>query len=113
MGHNIVPIVYGGADYSKRAPPHSYIDVRTFKPKELTAYLKLLDTNDTLYNEYFWWKEYYRVEYSISDMFRHSFCALCPKFHRHQDPEFLSYSELPSEWGDGNACKPLDLSWIS
>ena len=25
-----VPIVYGGADYDRFAPPHSYIDVRNF-----------------------------------------------------------------------------------
>jgi alpha-1,3-fucosyltransferase len=53
MGHHIVPVVYGGADYTQHEPPHSYIDARKFKPKELAAYLKLLGANDTLYNEYF------------------------------------------------------------
>jgi alpha-1,3-fucosyltransferase len=77
MGHDIVPVVYGGADYTQHAPPHSYIDARKFQPKELAAYLKLLDANETLYNEYFWWKDYYRVEYSIEDTTRHGFCDLC------------------------------------
>jgi alpha-1,3-fucosyltransferase len=111
MGHHIVPVVYGGADYSQHAPPHSYIDARKFKPKELAAYLKLLDANDTLYNEYFWWKDYYSVEYSVEDMSRHGFCDLCRKLHQ-LDGNFRSYKELESEWGDGNKCQQLDSSWL-
>jgi alpha-1,3-fucosyltransferase len=113
MGHHIVPVVYGGADYSQHAPPHSYIDARKFKPKELAAYLKLLDANDTLYNEYFWWKDYYQVEYSVEDMTRHGFCDLCQKLHEAEDGDFRTYKELESEWGDGNKCQPFDPSWIS
>jgi alpha-1,3-fucosyltransferase len=113
MGHDIVPIVYGGADYTQHAPPHSYIDARKFKPKELAAYLKLLDANDTLYNEYFWWKDYYSVEYSVEDMTRHGFCDLCQKLHEAEDGDFRTYKELESEWGDGNKCQPFDPSWIS
>ncbi|EFX82063.1 hypothetical protein DAPPUDRAFT_49176 [Daphnia pulex] len=112
MGHHIVPVVYGGADYSQYAPPHSYINAREFKPKELAAYLKLLDANDTLYNEYFWWKDYYDVEYSIEDMSRHGFCDLCRKLHQQQDGNFQSNKELESEWGDGNKCQQFDSSWL-
>ncbi|KZS16765.1 putative Alpha--fucosyltransferase C [Daphnia magna] len=113
MGQDIVPVVYGGADYTKHAPPHSYIDARTFKPKELAAYLKLLEANDTLYNDYFWWKEYYDVEFSVGDMSRHGFCDLCQQLHEQQDWEFQSYQELTSQWDDRNACKTVDSNWIS
>ena len=57
---NVVPIVLGNASYSDLLPPHSYIDVRDFaSPRHLADYLKLLDTNDALYNEYFRWKAKY------------------------------------------------------
>ena len=62
MTRNMVPVVYGGAGYGRIAPPHSYIDANQFEPKELAEYLLLLDANETLYNEYFWWKDYYYVE---------------------------------------------------
>ena len=58
LKHNMVPVVYGGADYSSIAPPYSYIDARQFKPHELAIYLEKLAANKTLYNEYFWWKGY-------------------------------------------------------
>ena len=34
MNHDVVPVVYGGADYSKFAPAGSYIDYRDFKSGE-------------------------------------------------------------------------------
>ncbi|XP_057376634.2 alpha-(1,3)-fucosyltransferase C-like [Daphnia carinata] len=112
MGHHIVPVVYGGADYTKHAPPHSFIDASKFnKPKDLAAYLKLLDANDTLYNEYFWWKDHYRVEFSVNDMSRHGFCNLCQKLH--EPVNVKSYKELESEWGNGNQCKSFDPSTVS
>ncbi|XP_046448424.1 alpha-(1,3)-fucosyltransferase C-like [Daphnia pulex] len=113
LAHDIIPIVYGGVDYAQYAPPHSYIDARKFKPKELAAYLKLLDANDTLYNEYFWWKDYYDVKYSIEDMSRHGFCDLCQKLHEQQVGDFRTYKELDSEWGESNKCQPFDPGWIS
>ncbi|OXA63890.1 Alpha-(1,3)-fucosyltransferase C [Folsomia candida] len=58
---NVVPVVYGGADYNKYAPPNSFIDASKFSPKELGEYLLLLDKNDTLYNQYFEWKQNYYI----------------------------------------------------
>lgn len=44
-------------DYESSAPFNSYIHVDEFgSPAELAEYLKLLDTNDELYNSYFKWK---------------------------------------------------------
>lgn len=63
--YNLVPVVYGGtpADYEKVAPPNSFIHVKNFPSlKHLAEYLKLLDRNDELYNEYFDWKKKGRVE---------------------------------------------------
>lgn len=47
------------------APPHSYIDALKYTPVQLAEYLKYLDGNDTAYNEYFWWKPYYKYEIKV------------------------------------------------
>ena len=41
MSHDILPIVYGGADYSEIAPPKSYINVlpEYENPKDLASFL--------------------------------------------------------------------------
>ena len=57
--HDLVPIVMGARpeDYERAAPYKSYIHVDDFEgPKELAEYLKKLEENDDLYNEYFRWK---------------------------------------------------------
>ncbi|KZS14699.1 putative Alpha--fucosyltransferase C [Daphnia magna] len=111
MKRNIVPIVYGGANYTQIAPSHSYIDALQFTPEKLAEYLKTLDANDTLYNEYFWWKDYYTVEAGVEQMARHGFCDLCEKLHRDWEGTKY-YPELTSEWHPKKRCKRFD-SWES
>ncbi|QQP35997.1 Alpha-1_3-fucosyltransferase, partial [Caligus rogercresseyi] len=53
MKYDVVPVVYGLANYSALAPPHSYIDA-------LGEYLTYLDKNDEEYLKYFKWRENYR-----------------------------------------------------
>ncbi len=95
LGQNIVPIVYGGADYTDYAPPHSFINVADFgSPKDLAAYLKLLASNEALYMEYFQWKKHYAVVRSP----KKGWCDLCAKLN---DPHFQSQSksyEDVAEW---------------
>ncbi|QQP36020.1 Alpha-1_3-fucosyltransferase, partial [Caligus rogercresseyi] len=62
MQYDVVPVVYGLANYSALAPPHSFIDIRDFKsPKALGEYLTYLDKNDEEYLKYFKWRVNYRV----------------------------------------------------
>ena len=105
MTRNMVPVVYGGADYSSIAPPHSYIDARQFEPKELADYLLMLDANETLYNEYFWWKDNYYVEAGQEQMVKRGFCELCKKLHLESDgPNFKIYDQLLHHWLPENQC---------
>ena len=56
---DLVPIVMGARpqDYERAAPYKSYIHVDDFEgPKELAEFLKKLEENDELYNDYFRWK---------------------------------------------------------
>ena len=57
--HDLVPIVMGARpqDYERAAPYKSYIHVDDFEgPKELAEFLKQVESNDEVYNEYFRWK---------------------------------------------------------
>jgi alpha-1,3-fucosyltransferase len=109
LKHNMIPVVYGGANYSQIAPPHSYINALDFTPEKLAVYLKLVDSNDTLYNEYFWWKDHYEVEAGVEQMASHGFCDLCKKLH--QDQGVINYySELVSEWHYNTQCHQF-TSW--
>jgi alpha-1,3-fucosyltransferase len=104
MKREIIPIVYGGANYTNIAPPHSYIDALQYTPKNLAQYLQLLDANDRLYNEYFWWKNHYNVQAGVKQMARNGFCELCEKLHKEKNV-IKHYPELITEWHPKTKCK--------
>jgi alpha-1,3-fucosyltransferase len=103
---DIVPVVYGGANYATLAPERSYINALQLKPKKLATYLMMLDANETLYNEYLWWKDYYNVEAGLQQMVRHGFCDLCQKLHVDHDRKKF-YPSLFPKWNPGRCFHPF------
>lgn len=78
LTRNIVPIVYGGADYERYTPPHSVIDVTKYSTvKELVDYLKFLDENPKEYLKYFEWKKSYYTDTTPQA----TLCQLCEKLN--------------------------------
>ncbi|XP_055523455.1 alpha-(1,3)-fucosyltransferase C [Wyeomyia smithii] len=100
MESYIIPVVFGGADYAKFAPPRSYIDVQQFGTvPELVAYLEWLAENPSEYIKYFWWKEHYRI---TGDQ---PFCQLCRKLHDVGARERIQYYKDIKRWWFDSACQ--------
>lgn len=77
----VIPIVMGGANYSKILPPNSYIDIADFDtPKDLAKYMTLIDKNDTLFNSFFSWKEKYVFQKADTET-----CQLCEYLNKFKD----------------------------
>lgn len=99
---DIVPIVFGGANYSAIAPPFSYIDAQSFKSaRQLANYLRVLDSNDDLYNQYFWWKPHYRIRNHVQDL-QLSMCGLCSRLHL--DTALKTYDDMEKWWVRDSHC---------
>ena len=93
----------GGTDYTRDAPPHSVISVEDFKsPEHLAQYLKELDKNEHAYNEYFNWKNKYKI-ISVRKSFREGFCKLCEVLN---DDNFgnKTYVDIDEWWGKTKYC---------
>ncbi|XP_046582771.1 alpha-(1,3)-fucosyltransferase C-like [Haliotis rubra] len=87
-----IPIVAGGGDYNKVAPPHSFIDISDFNTlQELAEYLRYLDKNDTAYNSYFDWHREYRL--IGSNHIENLFCKLCEALHDKTRPH-QTYTDI-------------------
>jgi alpha-1,3-fucosyltransferase len=105
-------IVMGQADYTKVAPPHSYLNVMDFaSPKELAGHLWELDRNDTMYLSYFWWKQYYTARSISKELVAQSMCKLCEKMHNQREPR-KTYADLQEWWNQNADCGKLQAPGI-
>jgi len=107
MTYNVVPVVLDlHGNYARFAPDGSYINALDFPSvKELADYLKLLDKNDTLYNQYFMWRNHYVIHSEASD-FQRGLCRLCSKLHGSLNPKTM-YDDLTGWWHSDAKCKVL------
>ena len=105
--NDIVPVVIGGSLLEKKlVVPKTYIDILDFPNAETLAnYLKYLDTNDTAYNEYFWYKKYYKI-------FKPQFiCRLCRKLYDENEKPKI-YKNLFSLFNRQTNCHNKESSYI-
>jgi alpha-1,3-fucosyltransferase len=60
---NVIPVVYGGANYSNQLPPKSFIDASQFdSPQVLAEFLMRLSKNYHEFASYFAWRQHYVCE---------------------------------------------------
>ena len=110
----MIPIVLGGANYSALLPEKSFINVADFEsPKKLSQYLKILDTNDTSYNEYFQWQHHYKASLGNDGN-----CHLCAYLHLNK-PAKKIYPDVRQWYSKSRCIEPkeyygsfIDIAWI-
>ena len=108
LKYQVLPVTYSGADFTEIAPPHSYINTLDFDSvSDLSKYLLKVDKDDELYASYFWWKEFYEVRNTKTDLSQ-SFCDLCKALHSPLPDKI--YSDLTKWWVTASKCKKLKLS---
>jgi len=103
LGQELLPIVMGARpeDYAKATPYKSYIHVDDFdSPKELAQFLKQIDEDDQLYNDYFRWKgtgEFINTKF---------FCRVCSMLHepRSFDKQASNYADFNEWWRGKGTC---------
>lgn len=105
-----VPVVLGGLsaeDYSKVAPPHSYLHVDNFKkPEDLAKELERLSQNESAYSDYGWWKSFYKLE-TEWDNHKKAQCKLCKILNQilNGDREVRSYANMDLFWNTKSRCR--------
>ncbi|KAH7975247.1 hypothetical protein HPB49_025309 [Dermacentor silvarum] len=105
LRYDIIPVVFGGANYSQIAPHNSYIDALSFEsPEHLAKYLIKLSKNYTEYAAYHTWKDRYYVP-----PFMEPYCELCEKLQRHAKLQRTSfYGDIKAWWFGKSNCR----SWV-
>ncbi|CAN8024328.1 unnamed protein product [Ixodes persulcatus] len=105
LRYDMVPVVFGGANYTRVAPPRSFIDALSFKsPKHLAEHLTRVAKNVSAYKSYFDWKSHYKI-LSWSE----EFCTLCSKLHGKDFREQTTYSDMRVWWEQEGRCRSWNL----
>ncbi|CAG2168935.1 unnamed protein product [Oppiella nova] len=100
LEHSIIPIVKGGADYSKIVPQNSVINTNDFtSAKDLADYVLDIGTDFQKYKKFFEWKRNHKISYKRKD-----FCQLCVKLHKRDNSGHHSF-QLKEWWFAGTHCK--------
>ncbi|XP_059622871.1 alpha-(1,3)-fucosyltransferase C-like [Phlebotomus argentipes] len=105
MKYYVVPVVFGGANYSHFLPPQSYIDANDFATaKDLANFLRNLANNPEEYIKYFWWKSHYKTLSTLK-----SYNNLCKKLHEFSSGidggQFIRSYKNMSHWLNDNQCE--------
>ncbi|CAG2179812.1 unnamed protein product [Oppiella nova] len=80
--YDMIPVVYGSANYSQIMPKNSYINTADFgSPQELANHLKEISSDKQKYNSYMNWKNNYCVKITHYKYF----CNLCEKLNVDSD----------------------------
>ena len=100
LNGNLVPIVYGSANYQAIAPPHSYINAMDYdSPKDLADYLNYLMENTTAYYEYFEWTNHFTVYQDQNRVF----CQICEALNE-VPLKHKVYENIESWWRKSGSC---------
>ncbi|KAL4713493.1 hypothetical protein ACJJTC_010478 [Scirpophaga incertulas] len=94
-----VPIVYGGANYSRFLPPGSYINAKELQAEEVAKLMNKAITNSNIYETYFRWHNHYsyREAYEGTNV-----CELCKILN--SPPTFTAKVNFRKWWNEAT-CK--------
>ena len=93
LNYELIPIVYGRANYSEIGPPRAFINILDYRsPKHLANYLRYLSRNETAYLSYF----QSRIAWKNVDVLGNAFCRLCELVHN--ETFYRVYSDVDKWW---------------
>ena len=117
----IIPVVYGGANYSDHLPANSYINVLDFqRAKQLSIFLTTVASSADKYLSYFKWRRDYQVVESTKvckkktpwlDVDPQAFCNLCEFLHKSDNTKKV-IKNIKALWGvQSNCFHPNSRFW--
>ncbi|XP_063634529.1 alpha-(1,3)-fucosyltransferase C-like [Cydia splendana] len=102
--HNTVPVVYGGADYSRFLPPGSYLNARELGPAKLAETIAYLVKHPEEYYSYFRWQNHYSFESRHSNPETDDYCKFCAVLNENEYQHYAAHGDLKQWWNGNYSC---------
>uniref|UniRef100_A0A2A4JYW9 Fucosyltransferase n=1 Tax=Heliothis virescens TaxID=7102 RepID=A0A2A4JYW9_HELVI len=102
--HNyVVPIVYGGANYTRFLPPGSYLNARELHPYNLAYIMYQAIKRPMKYHQFFRWTNYYTLDKVLTA--NHPLCNLCEALNSEKAKITKMYKNFRFWWNGRNGMK--------
>ncbi|XP_023948539.2 alpha-(1,3)-fucosyltransferase C-like [Bicyclus anynana] len=100
LEYDTVPVVLGGANYTRFMPDGSYLDARELGPAKLADKMYNLIQNPDLYAEYFRWRNHYSFHSRYDSPDTDDFCRYCAMLNDEELVKSTSIYEDFRHWWD-------------
>ncbi|XP_038212228.1 alpha-(1,3)-fucosyltransferase C-like [Zerene cesonia] len=105
LKHYAVPIVYGGANYTRFMPDGIYLNALELGTKKLAKKMKELIENPEKYAEYFKWKNHYSYYRRSESVETDDYCRFCSMLYEDDLVKTTSvYKNFKEWWTPPNTC---------
>ncbi|XP_022831009.1 alpha-(1,3)-fucosyltransferase C-like isoform X1 [Spodoptera litura] len=105
LNFNAVPIVYGGANYTRFMPDGIYLDARKMSIEELAAKMNELINDPEKYAEYFKWKNHYTYHGQHESVHTLPYCLFCTQLNNEEMVKNTTiYKDFKNWWTPPGRC---------
>ncbi|CAH0701099.1 unnamed protein product [Spodoptera exigua] len=105
LNYDAVPIVYGGANYTRFMPDGIYLDARKLSIQELAAKMNELINDPDKYAEYFKWKNYYSYHRQHESVDTEPYCLFCTHLNNEEMVKKTTiYEDFKRWWTPPGRC---------
>ncbi|CAH0757901.1 unnamed protein product [Diatraea saccharalis] len=94
LNNYAIPVVYGGANYSRFLPPGSYLNARELGPKKLLERMNEIYNDKEKFYSFFKWRNHYRYEHSLA----RDVCDLCSALNDDTKMRPYTHRDLRKWW---------------
>ncbi|KAM3968421.1 alpha-(1,3)-fucosyltransferase C [Aphomia sociella] len=105
LNHDTVPVVYGGANYTRFMPDGIYLNAHQMEPRALAKKMYEITINMKSYHMFFRWKKYYSYHYRHESPDTDNYCNFCSIINNDNLMKTTTvYENLNDWWTTKNSC---------
>ncbi|XP_063837994.1 alpha-(1,3)-fucosyltransferase C-like [Ostrinia nubilalis] len=102
LNHNTVPIVLGGANYTRFMPNGIYLNANKMDPRKLANKIYQIIKKPLLYYKFFRWKKYYSYHLRHESPYTDDYCNFCAMLNDKQLMKKTTIYENLNKWWTGD-----------
>ncbi|CAK1588747.1 unnamed protein product [Parnassius mnemosyne] len=98
LNHNAVPVVLGGANYTRFMPDGAYLNALEYGPEKLARRMFEIMQNLSLYQKFFRWKQHYSYHAHDEAPETDNYCRLCALVNNRKEFNTFSLKKNFTNW---------------